>query len=180
MEYQIDAIETSLPKNAAISTDSIWEDNLKFMNEFNILLLTGQAETTDFDQLEAIADQNFDIGGIAVLHARVLFPQYSDESSLTKIKDQLPAGEILVSELVIKNAVEIYPVPSVTNTVTIRSENKLKSINFMDAQGRIWISQELSESQYHTLNLAALQAGVYLIELKFWDGIKSVKKIMKQ
>ncbi|MBK8450605.1 MAG: T9SS type A sorting domain-containing protein [Saprospiraceae bacterium] len=180
LEYRIDAFDTLLIQNAAIATDSVWEDNLKFLNEFVILLLTGQAETTDFDQVEAIADQNFDQGGMAVLHARVWFPQYSDESSLAKNKDLLPEGEILVTELALTNVVEIYPIPIVTNTLTIRSENRLKSIIVMDAQGRIWISKELSDSQYHTLNLTDLQAGVYLIELKFWDGTIRVKKIMKQ
>lgn len=111
------------------------------MNEFIILLLTGEAESSDFDQVEAIADQNFDEGGIAVLHARVWFPQYSDESSFVKIKDQLPEGEILESELVLTNDVKIYPVPSVTNTVTIRSDSRIKSVNVMDAEGHILISK---------------------------------------
>ncbi|MEI2695871.1 MAG: T9SS type A sorting domain-containing protein [Saprospiraceae bacterium] len=180
IEYRLDEFETLLTLNAAIATDSIWEDNLKFMNEFIILLLTGEAESSDFDQVEAIADQNFDEGGIAVLHARVWFPQYSDESSFVKIKDQLPEGEILESELVLTNDVKIYPVPSVTNTVTIRSDSRIKSVNVMDAEGHILISKVFRESLYHTLDITALQAGVYLIELKFWDGSKSVKKIMKQ
>lgn len=150
------------------------------MNEFIFLLLTGEAEASDFDQVEAIADQNFGEGGIAVLHARVWFPQYSDDISLVKNQDRLPEGEILESELVLENAVEIYPVPSVTNTVTIRSDNSIELVNVMDSEGRILISKVLRESQYHTLDLTALQAGVYLMELKFWDGSKSIKKIMKQ
>lgn len=180
LDYRVDAFDALLVQNAAIATDSIWEDNLKFMNEFIILLLTGEAEASDFDQVEAIADQNFGEGGIAVLHARVWFPQYSDDISLVKNQDRLPEGEILESELVLENAVEIYPVPSVTNTVTIRSDNSIKLVNVMDSEGRILISKVLRESQYHTLDLTALQAGVYLMELKFWDGSKSIKKIMKQ
>ena len=82
--------------------------------------------------------------------------------------------------MVLENAVEIYPVPSVTNTVTIRSDNSIELVNVMDSEGRILISKVLRESQYHTLDLTALQAGVYLMELKFWDGSKSIKKIMKQ
>ncbi|MBK7737853.1 MAG: T9SS type A sorting domain-containing protein [Saprospiraceae bacterium] len=180
LEYRMDEFDTLLTQNAAIATDSIWEENLKFMNEFIILLLSGEAESSDYDQVESIASQNYDEGGIAVLHARVWFPQYNDESSLVKNQDQLPEGEILESELVLTNSVEIYPVPSGANTVTIRSDNRLLLLNVKDTHGRVLISKELSGAEFHTLDIAALQAGVYLIELNFWDGTKSFKKIMKQ
>ncbi|MFZ1424010.1 MAG: T9SS type A sorting domain-containing protein, partial [Saprospiraceae bacterium] len=180
IEYRLDAFDALLTQNAAIATDSVWEDNLKFMNEFIILLLSGEAEASDFDQVEAIAEQNFDQGGMAVLHARVWFPQYTDESSLVKNHDRLPEAEILESELVLANDAEIYPVPIVTNTLCIRSDNRIKSINIMDAQGRVLIVKDLNESKYHSLNLDALHSGTYLIKFKFWNETQRVKKFLKQ
>lgn len=176
-DLRFDLLEDLEDDNDNISTDSIWETNLKTMNTFIIHLLIGTADSTDYANVAAIVDQDFGEGGPAVLHARVWFDGEDEEESLRKNRSGIaPINSKYESSntpLTDRNF-EVYPNPANSGQLTIKSVMELIHGQLLDVKGRSVKSFNMDGTKEFNMSVNELKSGLYLLRCEFMDGsIKS-------
>ncbi|GEM_PF-4643662 len=87
-----------------------------------------------------------------------------------------PLWPLMVPDIEAKSAdVSVFPNPS-RDQVFIQSDNRVKKATIHDQRGRIVLSQELASAQ--RLNIADLEAGIYLLTIELENEVVS-KKLVK-
>lgn len=172
-EIRLDQLGDLEDENNNISTDSLWETNLKTMNTFIIHLLSGTVDSTDYANVEAIAQQDFGEGGPAVLHARVWFEGEDQEESFRKSKAQniesmgsFDLWDKSKSHL----AFVVYPNPVNDDLLNVVSDVQMLVGYFYDLNGHLIEKWQLNNSNSSTLDVTLLRSGMYILRIEFSDG----------
>ena len=76
-----------------------------------------------------------------------------------------------------KNSFIIYPNP-VRSRLTINSKTIIESMKIINHLGQVVFSEKLNETS-KSIDLTKLKSGIYYLKIKFSDGHKSVKKVIK-
>ena len=77
-----------------------------------------------------------------------------------------------------KEKINIFPNPTL-DVINIRTENQsILSIELIDINGKILISESTPNSNLYQLSLENLEQGMYVLKIISWNGIAS-KKIVK-
>jgi hypothetical protein len=74
----------------------------------------------------------------------------------------------------------IFPNPVLDGFFALRSALRIASYSLMTADGRLVYNQNLNDVLYANIQLPAAEAGVYLLEVVFTDGKKSIQKIVSR
>ncbi len=174
---QLDELED---ENAGISTDSIWETNLKTMNTFIIHLLIGTADSTDYANVEAIAQQDFGEGGPAVLHARVWFEGEDSEESLRKSKTQ-KIESMGDTDLLDKSksdlAFVVCPNPVDVDQVNVISNVEMLNGYLYDLDGRMTKNLQPKSKKKIAIDVTTLRPGIYILGVELIDGRYMTERI---
>jgi len=73
-----------------------------------------------------------------------------------------------------KNNVKIYPNPA-KDFINITSQKEINSIEILEQSGK-----RISESKELKINVSQLSKGIYILKIKFSNGISSIQKLIKQ
>jgi len=79
-----------------------------------------------------------------------------------------------VSDATKKSSVSIFPNPA-TDVLNIQSANKIDSVSIFDASGKA-----VKTTTETTINVANLAKGSYVVSIKYADGTKESKKVIKK
>lgn len=71
----------------------------------------------------------------------------------------------------------VYPNPSNTGVVSVRSEKEIKSIRVINLVGAVVYENNVNNIEFTTINTGNWNKGMYLITLDFGSGVKSTRKI---
>jgi hypothetical protein len=74
-------------------------------------------------------------------------------------------------------ALQIYPNPT-SNSVTVKSDSTIKTIQLYDAQGRL-LQTQMTNNNLQTIDLSAYATGIYYLSFSTSSG-KQTQKIIKQ
>lgn len=80
----------------------------------------------------------------------------------------------------VSHAFSIFPNPVIDNYFALQSAHHIDSFRLMSADGRLLTEERLSGVLYANITLPQAGAGVYLLEVLFIDGRKSVQKILSR
>ncbi|HCN49905.1 MAG TPA: hypothetical protein DIT10_12580 [Chryseobacterium sp.] len=88
------------------------------------------------------------------------------------------ASSMSTSEVAKKNtSFKVYPNP-VTNTLSIDSQSKVKSVSIFDGTGRNVLTSEINQAKFN-LDLSKLSSGTYIVTAQTENGPQSTKVIKK-
>jgi len=121
---------------------------------------------TDYGPYTAAANQNF-----SKLY------MYTSGGNLTSSWDNISLNAVNTvletKEIIAKSNLKVYPNP-ISDIVNIASDKKISNISINDLSGK-----KLLESNETKLNIKSFSKGVYLLTVKYVDGITETKKIIK-
>lgn len=84
-----------------------------------------------------------------------------------------------LSETTDKNEIKLFPNPS-NSSITISSEEELRSIEITDLHGRSVYADQLFNATTKVIHLETLNAGVYLVKCTSLSGNQSIIRFVKQ
>lgn len=180
-------LNQAIQHNAEISTDTIYEENQKSVNEIHLNMLLSDdwiLDSTDQQIVNEIASQCALIGGDAVYRARAILnlfnhSVFNDDSICLQALDQNNSGKNQD-----KDELQVFIQPNpVSDWMTIKlfsQVKKVKNVFIRDISGKLIRSIYLDESQnLMELNVNDLIPGILFLELELADGIILNRKILK-
>lgn len=89
-------------------------------------------------------------------------------------------GPANVSEPINEIAVDVFPNPSNGGVVFIRSHEPIQGVQLRNLAGQLLRHETVNMTLVHELNTASLLPGMYLVEIGFADGARTVRSIVRK
>ncbi len=77
------------------------------------------------------------------------------------------------------NKLRAYPNPA-SSQVSIETDKEMTEISLISIEGRLIVSKKVANTNFHQLDIASYQNGIYILTVKNSDGTSEVIKIIKQ
>lgn len=99
-------------------------------------------------------------------------------TATSKVVIRVNGSTVGINEIASENMFSIYPNPA-NEYITIKGKNSLASIQLLDVLGHV-IMQENAQNMQHTLNISALNNGVYFIRATTENGSAQTTRFLKK
>lgn len=151
---EIDRLKTIL--EPAVLTDSFYTENWE--------------SDYGYDYSDWLSSFNNSLGN----HASIGLKPYI-QNRLSSARNQLQITSI---ELNNRLGIEVYPNPSDGIFYIRTNSTNIERISIYNTQFQLILNKDFPNSRLHKIELSTLESGIYLIQVEYTDGSKSIKKLI--